>query len=146
MLCDDITRNADGTTVSIFLCTQKLRVSVSLIALQVHRSLMNSGPYAGGGGVRSNPDPKLACYHAYIYFDLRPLPRVPWRLHRAREDELQSEINITKYFRVADPTMMGEGDTPNPTDHHINVVIISLKIYFFGRKFSTWRHNHSQNI
>ena len=34
----------DGTSVSTFLCTRKLgleEVSVSLIAVQVHRSLMN---------------------------------------------------------------------------------------------------------
>ena len=45
LLCDDyVSSIADGTSVSTFLCTQKLgpeEVSVSLIAVLVHRSLMN---------------------------------------------------------------------------------------------------------
>ena len=45
LLCDDyVSSIADGTSVSTFLCTRKLgpeEVSVSLIAVQVHRSLMN---------------------------------------------------------------------------------------------------------
>ena len=41
--------HADGTSVSTFLCTRKLgaeEVSVSQIAVQVHRSLMNLLKYS----------------------------------------------------------------------------------------------------
>ena len=109
--------------LSVNICTFGKRALITLnldscLIYQIYR------PVRRGGGGGSIEPPKLASYHAYIY-TLTSAPGIPTcpmaSTKRAREDELQSEVNITKYFRVADPTMMG-GDIPSPTDRHINNV------------------------